>query len=130
MKGSGKILSIIASVVCMALLYVHLQISSLVVSFEFNNTSRTYATKQELLRRLQFNVSQLKAPRFLEEKMKKNELTLGLPNKIQVVEVPPMTEMTLPVQRGAKSLSSHSSGFSEFLGKLIQTAQAKTDASE
>lgn len=127
MKGSGKILSGIAVATCMLLFYVHLQVSSVIVSFELNKTSQTYATKQELLRRLQFNVEQLKAPHHLEEKMKKHELTLGLPNKIQVVEVPPIPELALPMKPDVKSEPPYSSAFSRFFGRLIQTAQAKTN---
>jgi len=129
MKGSGKVLSVIGFITCMMLFYVHLQIASVIVSFELNRTSKTYAMKQELLRRLEFNVNQLKAPRLLEEKMKKNELTLGLPGKIQVVEVPPMPNLHLPVRQGEKHDSGYSSAFTKFFGRLIQTAQAKTDTS-
>lgn len=130
MKGSGKILSVVGVVTCMMLFYVHLQVASVIVSFDLNKTSWTFATKQELLKRLQFNVDQLKAPRLLEEKMKKNEIALGLPDRIRVVEVPPMAGVRLASMRqDAKSVTS-SSAFSKFFGHLIQIAQAKTDSSE
>lgn len=129
MKGSGKVLSGIAVGTFLMLLYVHFQISSVIVSFELGKVSQIYATKQELLRRLQFNVNQLKVPRFLEEKMKKNELTLGLPNDIQVVEVPPVMDLSLPVKQEVKNVPSYTAAFSKLFGRLIQTAQAKTDPS-
>jgi cell division protein FtsL len=127
MKGSGKVLSIIAVVTCMLLFYVHLQIASVIVSFELSKTSKTYTARQELLRRLQFNVGQLKAPRLLEEKMKKSDLSLGLPDRVQVVEVPPVPEAVLAMKQDVKSISHYSATFSKFFGRLIQTAQAKTD---
>lgn len=130
MKGSGKVLSLISIVTCMMLVYVHFQVASVIVSFELNETSRNLATKQELLRRLQFNVDQLKAPRLLEEKMKKNELTLGLPNKIQVVEIPSLPEMALSMKPDATDTASYASAISKFFGRFIQTAQAKTATTE
>ena len=127
MKGSGKVLSGIAIVTCMMLFYVHLQVSSVIVSFELNKTNQNYATKQELLRRLQFNVEQLKAPRFLEERMKKHDLALGLPNRIQVVEVPNVAKLEFPMEQDLSKIPSVTSGLTKFFGRLIQTAQAKTD---
>lgn len=127
MKGSGKILGFITVLTCMMLLYVHLQVSAVIVSLELNKSSRNFATKQEMCRRLQYNVEQLKAPRLLEEKMKNHELTLGLPNKVQVVEVPAVPELMLPVAQHEKASAAYASAFSKFFGRLIQTAQAKTD---
>ena len=128
MKGSGKILGYIVVVTCFMVLYVHLQVSSVIVSLEINKSSRHLATKQELYRRLQFNIDQLKAPRLLEEKMKTHELTLGLPNRVQTVEVPRVPELKLPIGQDAKASTAYVSTFSKFFGRLIQTAQAKTDA--
>lgn len=127
MRGSGKVLIIIGIVTCMLLFYVHLNISSVIVSFELDKLSKDCAAKQELLKRLQFNVEQLKAPNSLEEKIKKHDLTLALPNRIQVMEVPYAPELPLPMAQNTKNESSYSSVFSRFLGQLIQTAQAKTD---
>ena len=129
MKGSGKILVLIAIVACAMLFYVHLQVASVLVSFDINKSSRALAGKQELLRRFQFKVDQLRAPRFLEAKMKRHEMGLALPNKIQVVEVPPVTELVIPVASERKATRTFSSEVSNFLGRWIQTAQAKTDLS-
>ncbi len=129
MKGSGKILVLIAIVACAMLCYVHLQVASVLVSFDIHKSSRTLAEKQELLRRFQFKVDQLRAPRFLEEKMKRHEMGLALPNKIQVVEVPSAPELVIPVASEQKVTRTFSSEVSNFLGRWIQTAQAKTDLS-
>lgn len=129
MRGSGKILIFIAGIACMMLFYVHLQTASVLVSFDIHKSSKALAEKQELLRRLQFKVDQLKAPRLLEEKMKKHDLGLALPNKIQVVEVPPVPELMIPEVREPKIARSFSSTVSNFLGRWIQTAQAKSDLS-
>lgn len=129
MKGSGKILILIAILTCSMLFYVHLQVASVLVSFEIHKSSRTVAEKQELLHRFQFKVDQLRAPRLLEEKMKRNDMGLALPNKIQVVEVPPVPELVIPVASEQKVTSTFSSELSSFLGRWIQTAQAKTDLS-
>ena len=127
MKGCGKILIMIGFLTSMLLCYVHLQINSVLVSFDIHKSSKIFAEKQELLRRVQFKVDQLRAPRLLEAKMKKNELGLGLPNKIQVVEVPPAAEIKMPVPQEQETTHSISTTISNFLGRCIQTAQAKTD---
>lgn len=129
MKGSGKILIFIAGITCLLLFYVHLQIASVLVSFDIHKSSKTFAEKQELFKRLQFKVDQLKAPRLLESKMKKHELGLALPDKIQIVEVPPAPAFTMPITQEQAVTNSFSSIVSSFLGRWIQTAQAKTDLS-
>ena len=129
MKGSGKILILIAILTCSMLFFVHLQVSSVLVSFDIHKSSRAFAEKQELLRRFQFKVDQLRAPRLLEEKMKRHDMGLALPNKIQVVEVPPVPELVIPAAQGKKVPRTFSSEVSSFLGRWIQTAQAKTDLS-
>ncbi|OQA57112.1 MAG: hypothetical protein BWY42_00736 [Candidatus Omnitrophica bacterium ADurb.Bin277] len=127
MKGSGKILSGIACLTVLLLFYVHLQISSVIVSFDLHRSSQALEEKQEVLRRLQFNVGQLKAPQLLEEKMKKHDLALGLPNKVQVLDVPSVPDFSRIATQDAAVDSSVGSSFSSIFGRLIQTAQAKTD---
>ncbi len=129
MKGSGKILILIAALTGSMLLYVHLQVSAILISFDIHKSSRAVAEKQELLRRIQFKVDQLRAPRLLEEKMKRHDMGLALPNKIQVVEVPLAPEFVIPVASEQKVTRTFSSEVSSFLGRWIQTAQAKTDLS-
>jgi hypothetical protein len=129
MKGSGKILILIALFTCSMLFYVHLQVASVLVSFDIHKSSRAVAEKQEVLRRFQFKIDQLRAPRLLEAKMKRHDMGLALPNKIQVVEVPPVTELVIPVASEQKVTSTFSSEVTSFLGRWIQTAQAKTDLS-
>lgn len=129
MKGSGKILILIAAVTCAMLFYVHLQVASVLVSFDIHKNSRAVAEKQELLHRFQFKVDQLRAPRLLEAKMKRHDMGLALPNRIQVVEVPPVPELLIPAAQEKKAARTFSSEVSSFLGRWIQTAQAKTDLS-
>ena len=109
--------------------YVHLQVASVLVSFDIHNSSRRLAEKEELLRRFQYKVDQLRAPRLLEEKMKRHDMGLALPNKVQVVEVPPVAEVVIPIAQHPKVVRTFSSEVSSFLGRWIQTAQAKTDLS-
>lgn len=129
MKGSGKTLVLLATLTGSMLFYVHLQVASVLVSLEIHKSSRAVAEKQELLHRFQFKVDQLRAPRLLEEKMKRHDMGLALPNKIQVVEVPPAPELTIPAASEQKATSTFSSEVTSFLGRWIQTAQAKTDLS-
>ena len=82
---------------CGMLFYVHLRVASVLVSFDIHKSSRALAEKQELLRRFQFKVDQLRAPRLLEEKMKRHDMGLALPNKVQRVEVPMTSELIVPV---------------------------------
>jgi hypothetical protein len=129
MKGSGKILVLIAVLTCALLFYVHLQVGSVLVSFDIHKSSRALAEKQEMLRKFQFKVDQLRAPRLLEAKMKRHDMGLAIPNKIQVVEVPSVSELVIPAASGPKVASTLSSKVTSFLGRWIQTAQAKTDLS-
>lgn len=129
MKGSVKILLLIAFLTTSMLLYVHLQTASVLVSLDIHKSSRTLAEKQELLRKFQFKVDQLRAPRLLEEKMKRHDMGLALPNKVQVVEVPRVADIVIPVTQQEKATRTFSSEVSSFLGRWIQTAQAKTDLS-
>ncbi|HOW88232.1 MAG TPA: hypothetical protein P5561_05455 [Candidatus Omnitrophota bacterium] len=129
MKGSGKVLILIATLTCSMLLFVHLQIASVLVSLDIHKNSRAVAEKQELLRRFQYKVDQLRAPRLLEAKMKRHDMGLALPNKIQVVEIPPVPELAIPASQEHKATRTLSSEVSSFLGRWIQTAQAKTDLS-
>jgi cell division protein FtsL len=129
MKGSGKILVLIAILTCTMLFYVHLQVDSVLVSFDIHESSRRLAEKQELFRRFQYKVDQLRAPRLLEEKMKRHDMGLALPNKVQVVEVPSVPEMVMPIPQSQQAVRTFSSEVSTFLGRWIQTAQAKTDLS-
>ena len=109
MKGSGKILILIALLACPLLFYVHLQVASVLVSFDIHRSSRHVAEKQELLRRFQYKVDQLRAPRLLEEKMKRHDMGLALPDKVQVVEVPPVPEVLMPISQNQKVVRTFSS---------------------
>jgi cell division protein FtsL len=129
MKGSGKILILMAVFTCAMLFYVHLQVASVLVSLDIHKSSRALAEKKELLNRFQFKVDQLRAPRLLEEKMKRHDMGLALPNKVQVVEVPPVPELVIPSTSEQKATRTFSSDVTSFLGRWIQTAQAKTDLS-
>ena len=126
MKGSGKILVLMTLLTGAMLFFVHLQVASILVSFDLQKSANALAGKQELLRRFQFKVDQLRAPRLLEEKMKRHDLGLALPNKIQVVEVPPL-DLVIPVASEQKVTRTFSSEVTSFLGRWVQTAQAKTD---
>lgn len=127
MKGSGKILILIAVLTFSMLFYVHLQIASVLVSIDIHKSSRALAAKQELLRKFQFKVDQLRAPRLLEAKMKRHDMELAIPNKVQIVEVPPVPGLVIPSSPAQKMSRTFSSEVSSFLGRWIQTAQAKTD---
>ena len=111
------------------LFYVHLQVASVLVSLDLHRSSRQVAEKQELLRRFQYKVDQLRAPRLLEEKMMRHDMGLALPNKVQVVEVPAAADIVIPMAPAQKVVRTFSSEVSSFLGRWIQTAQAKTDLS-
>ncbi len=127
MKGSGKIIILITLLTGAMLFFVHLQVASILVSFDLQKSAHALAGKQELLRRFQFKIDQLRAPRLLEEKMRRHDLGLALPNKIQVVEVPPVLDLVIPVASEQKVTRTFSSEVTSFLGRWVQTAQAKTD---
>jgi hypothetical protein len=58
--------------------------------------------------------------------MKRHDMGLTIPNKIQVVEVPPVPKLVIPAASEPKVARTFSSKVTSFLGRWIQTAQAKT----
>jgi hypothetical protein len=62
--------------------------------------------------------------------MKNHDLALGLPKKVEVVEVPAVPEFFLSQTAvPEKADPAPASSISKFFGHLIQTAQAKTELS-
>lgn len=128
MKGAGKILIGITFVTALFLFYVHEQISLFDISYRIQKDSALLTDKSEEYRRLRFEVDQLKAPRLLEEKMRKLKLDLALPKQVLVVQIPsiPAAKSTAPVIKKIP-LQLFSEGLLDFLGRWVKVAQAKTD---
>jgi hypothetical protein len=124
MKGIGKIILLITAGSFFFLIYVREQVALLHVSYQIDSRSEKMTQLSEEYRQLRFEVEQLKAPRLLEEKMKKMSLELTLPQEIRVVRVP----ATIPSE-GALDQMAHPIGgrIADFLGRFVDVAQAKTD---
>lgn len=126
MKGIGKIILVIFSFSLFFVFYVREQISLLHVSYEIESKSEKVAELSEEFRRLRFEVDQLKAPRLLEEKMKKLAMDLELPHEIRVVRTPAKE----PVATSLDHLvlrPTFSTQVAHFVGRWIDVAQAKTE---
>lgn len=109
-----------------SVLYVHGQVALFKVSYDLNAKADELKEKSETFRRLNFEVEQLKAPRLLEEKMKRLELGLELPKDIQVIRVEPASvlEPAVPI---ADLSGQAAPGRFDLLGRIIKVAQAKMD---
>ncbi len=124
MNGLGKTILSLGFAVGLLLLYVHEQVALFDVSYAMQARSEKLTRLSEEYRRLRFEVDQLKAPRLLDEKMKQLSLGLTLPQEIRVVRVA-LPEMERPLTRAA--IQPMSARISDFLGKWVDIAQAKTD---
>jgi len=123
MKGLGKLLAGFSLVTLALLLYVHERVEMLRVSYRIYEKSSLLAAQSEELRRLRYEVSELRSPQALERRLGELSLPLTLPKEIKVLKVPapslsPAVD-SLPVRVPSKSLL-------DFVGQWIQIAQART----
>lgn len=125
MKGLGKILLFCMGISGALLLYVHERVEMLRVSYRIHNQSSRLSEKAEELRRLTFEVTQLRSSQNLEKRMEELSLPLTLPKEIQVLRVP--SEISNPLLPKSLSVPSAPHKFFDFLGQWIQVAQARTD---
>lgn len=124
MRGLGKILMGCLILTSGVVLYVHERVEVLRVSYRIQKRSSELARGAEDLRRLQFEVAQLRSPQFLEKRLEALSLPLTLPQEIRVLEVPaPRVE---PPLKGV-AMGVPSTNFLDFLGQWIQVAQARPD---
>lgn len=114
-------------VTCFAVLYVYGQTAIFKVSYDINEKSDKLKEQSEFYRRLKFEVDQLRAPRLLEEKMKRMELELALPSEIQVIRIPktgaPESLITPAVSKQPLAASPF-----DLLGRWVKVAQAKMES--
>ena len=127
MRGTGKFLLILGSVLALLLLYVNAQISLFQVSYKMASIEHQIVVKREQYQSLKFDVERLKAPRLLEEKMKELQLNLSLPSEIRVVRVPQIEEIDSRALESA-SLTPFSHSLMDFFGRWVKVAQAKTES--
>ncbi len=127
MKSAGKIILAIAFISGLLLLYVHGQVSLLEVSYSIDERAGILAQKSEEFRHLKFEVDQLKAPRLLEEELKRHDFDLTLPKEIRVLRIPPAPYSEVPGVSGVPP-SAASEGLFQIVGRLVGVAQAKTES--
>ena len=124
MKGLGKLVVSFCLVTGVLLLYVHERVEMLRLSYRIYERSAEFSIRAEELRRLKFEVAQLRSPQSLEKRLDELSLPLTLPKEIKVLKMP-----SEPVESLAKTLPlpvpSHK--LFQFLGQWIQVAQARTD---
>lgn len=124
MKGLGKILLSFTLATSVLLLYVEERVEILRVSYRMDTETRRLTERAEELRRLRFEVAQLRSPRLLEKRLQELPLTLTLPKQIQALKVPAVEPLPLS---GTAPLGSSGPNLFDFLGQWIQIAQARTD---
>ncbi|MBU3759616.1 MAG: hypothetical protein FGM27_06770 [Candidatus Omnitrophica bacterium] len=125
-KFAFRVFFLTGSLTALAVLYVYGQTEIFKVSYDINERSDQLAEQSELHRRLKFEVDQLRAPRLLEEKMKRMELELALPSEIQVVRIPQVSKDAEPFDSAAVPQSLAPNPF-DLLGRVVKVAQAKMD---
>jgi len=125
MKGAGKFLLGMTFFSLFVLVFVHLKIGSLLVSYDIHRYHKEISKKEEIYHTLKFNVNQLKAPHLLEAKMKQYNFDLALPQEIRVLEVPALPKWQAPLKQEMR-LPTFAQGVSHMMGRLVKVAQAKT----
>lgn len=123
-RGLGKILVVFTIVTAGALLYVHERVEMLRVSYRIYKKSSILSEQSEALRRLKFEVTQLRSPEALERRLSELSLPLTLPKEIRVLKV------SVPVNQPAietLSVPRPAGIFFDFVGQWVQVAQARTD---
>ena len=124
MRGFGKGLMVFAVITGLLLAYVHERVGMFLVSYQIHDTASQLAARSEELRRLNFEVAQLRSPQYLEARLRQLSLTLTLPKEIQVLKVP------APVLRQPSeplSFEAPVRNLTDFFGQWIQVAQARTE---
>lgn len=124
MRGLGKFLFGFIVLTSTLLLYVHERVEVLRVSYRIQKKSVQLSQTAEEFRRLNFEVSELRSPQSLENKLKKLSLPLTLPKQIQVLRV---SDSVLQPKIESLPLRSTSHNLLDFLGQWIQVAQARTE---
>lgn len=124
-QSMGKTIFGVGLLTLLLLLYVHEQVALVRVSYQIDAKQAKLTRMSEEYRQLKFEVDQLKAPRLLEEKMKKLSLDLSLPQEIHVVRTP--APKLAPQPHDAAAIGSVSGNMFHFLGHWVEVAQAKTD---
>jgi len=127
MKGSGKYILGVGFLSAFFLLYVHINISMFTLSYSIGRESSVLTQKQEQYRHLKCEVDQLKAPNRLAEQIEKQSLVLDLPSEIHIIQVPKESSSNLSVLEKT-SVHSFGQGVSDFFGRWINIAQAKTES--
>lgn len=125
-KFTLKVFFLFGFVTALAVLYVYGQTEIFKVSYDINEKADKLKEQSELFRRLKFEVDQLRAPRLLEEKMKRMELELSLPSEIQVVRIPHTVKIDSALEPNVSKQSLSASPF-DLLGRWVKVAQAKMD---
>lgn len=125
-KFAFRVFFLFGFITCFAVLYVYGQTAIFKVSYDINEKSDKLKEQSEFYRRLKFEVDQLRAPRLLEEKMKRMELELALPSEIQVIRIPKNgapESLIIPVVSKQPLAASPF----DLLGRWVKVAQAKME---
>lgn len=126
MKGSGKIILMIAAVTSLFVFYVHGQVTLFRVSYEIEGQNEAINHLTDTYRQLKFDVERLKAPRRLEAKLTDHSMDLTVPQQIHVMRVPPPPSLSMQQLNDVTS-TSMSNRVLDFFGRWIGVAQAKTE---
>ncbi|MFZ5801960.1 MAG: hypothetical protein ACOY3K_02460 [Candidatus Omnitrophota bacterium] len=127
MKGTGKFVLSIWAAAGLCILYVHMNISLFSASYAIHASSRDLTRKGEGYRYLKYEIEQLRAPTRLTQKMQEHQMVLDLPTQVEMIPVPaaPVVPETPSTPEEFRPLSQ---GLSDFFGRWVKVAQAKTDS--
>ena len=131
MKGTGRIIIGIFSVCSLVMIYVHLQVSTFLASYEIDRAAAKIYSSNEQLRKLKFEMEQFKAPHLLEGQVRQYEMKLAIPKMVyriplsfDEIQAHSMNLPTATQPAGAPQL------LRQFLGSWIQVAHAKSKTPE
>lgn len=127
MKGGIKIIRWIMLISLPLLFQVHQQFLLFSTSYQINQKQHSVGQKTETMRRLKFEVDQLKAPRLLEDQLKRLNLELSLPKEINVVKLPTEVER-YPLTVKAMPREDWTLQFMNWVGRWVDVAQAKVES--
>ena len=127
MKGSGKIILWVTILSSLLVLYVHAQTQLFRISYTLDFDVKERNLLEDRLRRLKFELDQMKAPRLLEEKLGRLQFDLTLPAEIRVIRLAPPALPQLKIDAGRFAEKPVSQKFTDFFERWVKVAQAKTD---
>ena len=130
MRGTGRVILGIFGVCALVMVYVHLQVSTFLASYEIDRASVKIYSYNEQLQKLKFELEQFKAPHLLEGRLRQYEMNLDIPKMVyrvpQSFDEIHKASMNLPTTGDARTPQL----LRQIFNSWIQVAHAKNETPE